>query len=286
MKKEFRARCTIQWGNIIFSRLSFMRKNLPLFTLIELLVVIAIIAILAALLLPALRAARDEAKKIMCINNEKQIGLAMSMYTNSNNGYFPFAGDLGVENSIKYYSWDDLLGDYDGRKLTPEEKGWRFIASDPAEKEYRKDDGEIYRCPMDTIEHSTPGRYRRSYAMNGYGKQKDFTKVYDSGISRKQISVKNTQVEDLSGTILVSEEPNQIGDLGYAGLNSCIVDSPKDQIHGLVNHAMIGLHSRRKYVFNYLFCDGHVKIYKYTETANGGLDPTTAHGMWSRTAGD
>src|SRR5262249_60799008 len=62
-------------------------RSRPGFTLIELLVVIAIIAVLIALLLPAVQAAREAARRAQCVNNLKQLGLAMHNYHTAINAF-------------------------------------------------------------------------------------------------------------------------------------------------------------------------------------------------------
>ena len=78
------------------------KQHKKAFTLIELLVVIAIIAILAAMLLPALAAAKRKAQKINCVNNLKEVGIALRIWEGDNSDKYPMAVGYSQGGASEY----------------------------------------------------------------------------------------------------------------------------------------------------------------------------------------
>jgi prepilin-type N-terminal cleavage/methylation domain-containing protein/prepilin-type processing-associated H-X9-DG protein len=146
------------------------RRNLGAFTLIELLVVIAIIGILAALLLPSLSRAKRKANEIVCLNNLKQLGIAMHVYLPENNDKLPYAALEMFEattTATREMTWDSLLHRYIGGKLT-EDQLWNPRGSLSLAQELK-----VLKCPSDMSPRPAVlvpplPVYRRSYAMPRY----------------------------------------------------------------------------------------------------------------------
>jgi prepilin-type N-terminal cleavage/methylation domain-containing protein/prepilin-type processing-associated H-X9-DG protein len=263
----------------ITSRAESRRSPLG-FTLIELLVVIAIIAILAAILFPVFAQAREKARQITCLSNEKQLGLAIMQYVQDNNETYPYAQDCrnyicfgGVTNSIWPESISPYVKDYavyscpddaDGNQPVPTGSGWEGVG----------------------ISYGVNALYYNA-AGTGFGGVMGGTTWWDGAGAAKV-----AQVNEPAGTILMAEKLNSQAmqipasdggpyqNASHAGIYGSFLGVSWEDYAFIPNGSGPSHNPNAPYpdgpngsvsaphagMCNFLFCDGHAKAMHPTAT--------------------
>ena len=223
------------------------------FTLIELLVVIAIIAILAAMLLPALAKAKEKAKSIACVNNSKQIGLAMMMYASDYGDQLPPLLDATGTNW--WYNVMDAAKIITSSTVTNNNNVWRCSVVQDAD--------------LFTVYPGTPQQSR----PQGYGPLEG--NLVTDGIIRYPSAGGSKKLSQINRTSQIW----LIGDVGFPKSNPTADALPAAYSTELTtkqplvssgwsqqptsNYKQPGCrHNGRA---NFSFCDGHVESWKWSD---------------------
>ena len=207
------------------------------FTLIELLVVIAIIAILAAMLLPALSQAREKARAISCVNNQKQVSLAILLYADDND-----------ETMMKYYY---------GPPVPSSENSWYERVDD-------------YTSTTDVLQCPSLNEYVPAYGANWR-----HVIAYETEFSSLGRDTKLGMYKRPTSDMMICDSHNGTTGEGSSGYSAvycphCYSTPP----YSLVNFAVSSRHSNGA---NCSFVDGHVEWARTPRILSTGADSMWAH---------
>lgn len=214
------------------------------FTLVELLVVIGIIALLISILLPSLSRARENANRVKCLSNLRQISVAMYQYTIDNKGYFPSSARAGAQRNEDFIYWQTRVAPWTAgqRPIVAGMTDQQMIDQSPIQKYMGKHfTAPIWTCPSEvdpSLHYKWNGTYNYpySYAMNhildcNLGDFDGSAKTWIGG----QVA-KMARIHSPSTTIMMAEESEiAINDgvmaiVGFSGTSSVADISPGGSI--------------------------------------------------------
>ncbi len=250
------------------------------FTLIELLVVIAIIAILAAMLLPALSAAKNKAKQVACINNQKQLALGMVLYIGDFNDNFPGSG-----SNLQGFHTEDWIY---WRPANTHDAVTPTVTLPLAQSQITAllrtgNSTNLFRCPMDTSDTdrlkynpTAPPlfTYYYSYSLNAYQSGDSMGLQWD-GAGLNPMQAKFTAVHIPSNKIMMAEEPTttSAADNPQPGVGTDIIHDGRWTPSTTANGTDV-LTKRHKGKADVAFADGHVEaVWWYMCTNQNNIDP-------------